>query len=143
MGSGSWIRIGAIEAHLDAKTMNDIVRNVLKRKAESVTKDPDLRRDIGTEFIRVVTPYVPMKTGKLRESGRATTDGRLYWTAVDPITGENYAYKQYTTQYRRYTTPGTGPYWVEQVQPGTSDYDGDFISAITPIIIRRFDDGQK
>ena len=141
MSSGSWVRIGAVKAHLDAKTMNKIVTDVLGRKADSVTKDPDLRRDIGDEFVRVVTPYVPMDTGRLRESGRATTDGRLYWTAIDPITGENYASKQYYTQYRRYTTPGTGPFWVEKVQPGTPEWDNDFISAITPIIKRRFNDG--
>lgn len=141
MSSGSWVRIGAMKCHLDARTVNKIVQDVLGRKAESVTKDPDLRQAIGTEYLNVVTPYVPMKTGKLRESGRATNDGRLYWTAIDPITGENYAYKQYTTQYRHYTTPGTGPFWVENVQPGTPDYDEDFISAITPIIIRRFNDG--
>jgi hypothetical protein len=123
--------------------MNKVVQEVLGRKAESVTKDPDLRQMIGTEFLDVVTPYVPMKTGELRDSGRATNDGRLYWTAINPRDGYNYAYKQYTTQYRNYTTPGTGPYWVENVQPGTPDWDEKFIPAITPIIIRRFNDGQK
>ena len=140
---GSWVRIGAIKCHLDARTMNKVIQEVLGRKAESITKDPDLRQEIGTEMLRVVTPYVPMDTDRLRESGRATNDGRLYWTAIDPETGENYASKQYYTQYRRYTTPGTGPYWAERVQPGTPDWDDDFIPAITPIIIRRFDDGQK
>ena len=141
MSNGSWIRINAMECHLDAKTMNKIIEGVLDRKAESITKDPDLRQEIGTVLVDVVTPYVPMKTGQLRDSGRATTDGRLYWTAIDPKTGENYAYKQYTTQYNHYTTPGTGPYWVNNVQPGTPDWDDTFISTITPIIKRRFNDG--
>lgn len=140
--AGSWVRISATKCHLDARTLNGIVEEVLGRKAESVTKDPDLRRDIGTEYIKVVTPYVPVDSGRLRESGRATTDGRLYWTAVDPITGDNYAYDQYTNIYYRHAEP-TGPFWVDRVQPGTSEWDGEFMSAITPIIIRRFNDGQK
>lgn len=141
MAKGSWIRIKATECHLDATTVNGIIKDVLKRKAESVTKDPDLRQEIGTEYIKVVTPYVPKLTGRLRESGRATSDGRLYWTAVDPIKGENYAYKRYYVPAKRYTTDGTCHKWVEQVKPGTSDWDNTFISAITPIIKRRFEDG--
>lgn len=141
MGGGSWVRIGSVEAHLDARTMNKIITEVLDRKAESITKDPDLRQAIGEEFARIVTPYVPMKTGALRMSGRATSDGRLYWSAINPNSGYNYAEIQYYTQYNHYTTEGTGPYWVEQVQPGTSDWDNEFIPAITPIIKRRFEDG--
>ena len=141
MGGGSWIRIGSMEAHLDARTMNKIVTEVMDKKMQSVTKDPDLRHDIGEEYARIVTKYVPMKTGALRMSGRATNDGRLYWTAINPNNGYNYAYKQYTTQYNHYTTPDTGPYWVQNVQPGTDDWDNEFIPAITPIIKRRFNDG--
>jgi hypothetical protein len=120
--------------------MNKIIEVVLERKAESVTKDPDLRQEIGTVFVDVVTPYVPMDTGRLRKSGRATNDGRLYWTAIDPKTGENYAYDQYTNLVYKHKDP-TGPYWVSNVQPGTPDWDDTFISAITPIIKRRFNDG--
>ena len=141
MGGGSWIRIGSMEAHLNAKTMNEIIKDAMGKRMQSVTKDPDLRHDIGEEFVRIVTKYVPMKTGALRMSGRATDDGRVYWSAVNPNSGYNYAEIQYYTQYNHYTTEGTGPYWVENVQPGTDDWDNEFIPAITPIIKRRFEDG--
>ena len=141
MSGGSWVRIGAVTANLNAKRMNEIIKNVMGEKMQSVTKDPDLRQEIGEEFARVVTKYVPMKTGALRMSGRATSDGRLYWSAINPNSGYNYAEIQYYTQYNNYTTDGTGPYWVERVHPGTNDWDNDFIPAITPIIKRRFEDG--
>lgn len=125
------LRLKASEVHLDAKTVNHILKEYLGSKAQSVTKDPDLRQAIGEEYIRIVNSYVPMRTGKLRNSAHAERDGRIYWAT-------KYAEKQYTTHYRHYTTPGTGPYWTANVRPGTSDWDEDFMDAITPLIIRRF-----
>lgn len=126
----SGLRIGSINCALDARSVNAIVAEALGRKAQSVTKMPDLRKEIGEQYIELVTPYVPKKTGKLRDHAYATGDGRLIWTAP-------YAEKQYTTQYSHYTTPGTGPYWTNYVQPGTPGYSA-FIDAIQPLIIRRF-----
>jgi hypothetical protein len=140
MGGGSWIRIGSMEAHLDAKTMNKIVEDVMGKRMQSVTKDPDLRHDIGEEFARIVTKYVPMKTGALRMSGRATDDGRLYWSAINPNNGYNYAQIQYENTAYKHKEP-TCSHWVHQVQPKTDDWDNEFIPAITPIIKRRFNDG--
>ena len=151
MAEGSWIRIGAVDAHLDAKTVNSIIKEALGRRAISITQKPDLRREIGEEFLAAVEPFVPMKTGQLRASGRATTDGRLYWTAVKTAKSEdgydfNYAetvydpvdpYKWPTGEYKKPSTPGTYPRWVEKVQPGTPAWDA-FVNNITPIIIRRF-----
>lgn len=141
MSSGSWIRINAMDVHLDARTVNGIIKNALGRRAESITQNPELRQEIGQVYVDAVTPFVPMKTGsgKLRESGRATTDGRVYWTATSK-TGFNYADIQYNTEYMHYTTPGTGPFWTEHVQPGTPEYDS-FIAQITPLIVRSFNNG--
>lgn len=125
-----WIRLGAVDVHLDARTMNAEVKRILGRKAESVTKSPDLRSIIGTLYVNQVTPYVPKKTGRLRQSGRGTSDGRVYWSTP-------YAEVQYYTQFNHYTTPGTGPFWTENVKPGTPEWD-DFIARIAPHIIRRF-----
>lgn len=143
MAEGSWIRIGAVDAHLDARTVNAIIKEALGKRAISVTQMPELRQEIGQAFVDAVTPFVPMKSGQLRDSGRATTDGRVYWTATNR--GFNYAATVYDIdgerwpdgQYKKPSTPNTYPRWVEKVHPGTAEYTA-FINTITPIIIRRF-----
>ena len=143
MSKGSWIRISAMDANLDAKTVNSIITKALKQKAESVTKAPELRQEIGEAFVEAVTPFVPKKTGALRESGRATDDGRVYWTAVNK--GFNYASHVYdqdgymwpSGEYKKPTTEGTYPQWVTKVQPGTPEWDA-FVNNITPIIKEAF-----
>ena len=142
MAGGSWIRIGAVDAHLDARTVNAIIKTELSKKAVSVTKKPELRQAIGQEYVRAVTPFVPMKTGALRESGSATTDGRVYWTATNR--GYNYAAIQYETQYNNYTTDGTGPYWTEKMNPTSPEFRADvygvFRNNIIPIIVEGFNE---
>lgn len=145
MASGSWIRIGAVKARLDAKTINAIVKKELGERAVSITQKPALRQAIGEKFVEAVTPLVPMKTGALRESGRATTDGRVYWTAIGKK-GENYAAEMYDANsirwpngYYRPTTKGTTPRWVEVFLADTSKYDA-FRNNIIPIIVEGFNE---
>lgn len=150
MAEGSWIRIGATKVHLDAKTVNAIIQQELGKRAVSITQRPDLRLAIGEEYLKAVTPFVPMKTGQLRESGRATTDGRVYWSAIRPAWSDegydfNYAEAMYDTMgikwpggvYAKPTTPNTYPRWVEHVQPGTPAYDA-FVNNIVPLIREAF-----
>lgn len=105
------VRVGKTAVHLDANTWNKIIRAELGRKAQSITNNPDLRREIAERMLGSITKYVPMKTGKLRGSGQVTADGRLIWYAIH--NGIDYATIQYETQYAHYTTSGTGPYWDE------------------------------
>lgn len=155
MANGSWIRISAVKAHLDAKTVNAIVKEALGKKAVSITQKPALRQAIGQEFVRAVTPFVPMKTGALRQSGKATTDGRVYWSAVstkasedgEESAGYNYAASTYDAQgirwpsgeYRRPSTPNTYPRWVEKFLEEPSRYDV-FKNNIIPIIVEGFNE---
>lgn len=145
VGGGSWIRVSATATGLDARNMNREIRTILGRKVDSITKDPLLRQYIGQVYVGVVTPYVPVDTGKLRASGRATEDGRVYWTAVSPIKvardghtygGYNYAAIQYNVPMR-HKDPNATDHWTDKVRPGTPDWS-TFISEITPEIIRRF-----
>ena len=146
MAEGSWIRIGAIDAHLDARTVNSIIKEALGKKAISITQNPELRQKIGEAFVEAVTPFVPMKSGAIRESGRATTDGRVYWTATNKY-GDNYAGYVYDLEgtrwpeghYKKPTTPGTYPGWVEKVQPGTPEWDA-FINNASYLIREAFKD---
>lgn len=150
MASGSWIRIGAVNARLDAKTINAIIKKELGDRAVSITQKPALRQAIGQEFIRAVTPFVPYKTGRLSSSGRATPDGRVYWTAIGK-NGENYAAEMYDALGLRwpngYLHPTRGkspdpnhdpqPRWVEAFLADTSKYDA-FKNNIIPIIVEGF-----
>jgi hypothetical protein len=143
MAEGSWIRISAIKANLNARTVNDIIEKALGKRAISITQMPDLRQEIGEEFVVAVSPFVPMKSGQLISSGRATDDGRVYWSATNR--GFNYASTVYDEDgerwgpegYKKPTTPNSYPRWVEKVQPGTAEWEA-FINNITPIIKEAF-----
>jgi hypothetical protein len=146
MAERYWIRINAVDANLDARTVNAIIKEALGKRAISVTQKPELRRAIGEAFVDAVTPFVPMKDGDLRDSGTATDDGRVYWTATNQ--GFNYAGYVYDEDgdrwgpkgYTKPTTEGTVPRWVEQVQPDGENPErwNAFVNAITPIIVRGF-----
>jgi hypothetical protein len=148
MAEGSWLRLGPIDAHLDARTVNSIIKDALGRRAESITQNPEVRQKIGEAFIDAVTPFVPVsnkeKATHLVDSGRATDDGRVYWTAINKR-GDNYAgyvYDQEETrwpdgEYLKPSKPGTYPRWVEKVHPGTAEWD-TFVNNITPIIKEAF-----
>lgn len=145
MASGSYVRIKATQVHLDAKSLNRIIEEVVGRKVESVTKHPELRKTIGRIYIEHVTPYVPMKSGKLRDSAWATDDGRVHWTAqnLEDAHHFNYANIQYTNEYNNYTTPGTGPYWTDKVSPDNTENGewASFVQDITPCIIKEVNNG--
>lgn len=151
MAEGSWIRIGATKVHLDAKMVNSIIATALNKRATTVTQMPELRKQVGEAYVRAVTPFVPMKSGELRASGRATDDGRVYWTATAPAWNEdngyafNYAYTVYdensikwpSGKYKKPSTEGTFPRWTEKVQPGTPEWNA-FVNTLTPIIREAF-----
>ena len=158
MANGSWIRIGAVDARLDAKTINPIITAALGKRVESITQKPALRKAIGEEFVRAVTPFVPMKTGALRKSGRATDDGRVYWTAVrtsasedgEENAGFNYAASTYDAEairwggpitepgtYKKPSTPDTHPRWIYSVLNDQAQYAA-FVNNIIPIIVEEF-----
>ena len=147
MAEGSWIRIGAVAAHLDAGTVNSIIEKVLVKRAISIMKKPELRQSIGEELLKIVTPFVPVSKDKKVEhlwmSGRATDDGRLYWTAINSR-GDNYASYVYDEDKLRwdsnYVNPSTDktyPQWMERVQPDTAEWNA-FVNNITPLIKEAF-----
>ena len=52
--------------------------------------------------------YAPKLTGDLRQQSFVTFDNKhIEWNVP-------YAARMYYNQYRNYTTPGTGPKWVEK-----------------------------
>lgn len=133
MAEGAWIRVNAVDAHLDARTVNDIIETALKKRTESITQRPALRKSIGELYLEEVTPFVPKKSGQLRKSGYATDDGRVYWTAIgDGVSYDyNYASKVYDEdgdmwpggEYNNPTTDFTYPRWTEKVRPDTDKWN--------------------
>ena len=58
------------------------------------------RHKIAEAFIEVVTPFVPMKTGALRNSATIVDDGRaVTWHAENENTGYPYGDLQYEVPY--------------------------------------------
>lgn len=55
-------------------------------------------------------PYVPMLSSDLRNLSSIGLDGKSIHYNVP------YAKKQYHTQFSRYTTAGTGPYWDKKAK---------------------------
>ena len=153
MAEGSWIRIGALDAHLDAKTVNSIIEKALGQRAVSVTQTPEVRRRVGEAYLEVVTPFVPKSNkptaGQLRDSGRATDDGRVYWTAVGDGVSYDYNYASHVYDedserwgpegYKKPTTEGTVPRWTEKVQPHTKEWEV-FVSKVATIVKEAFRD---
>ena len=139
------LRISAVNAHLDSHTINPIIKEALLGRAERIAKNPDLRKDVGETYVNTVYPFIPYKTGQLANSGGATRDGRVYWSAKNPNTGVQYAPDQYyNTSYKhpsRY--PGHMPQakWTEAVAPGTPAWD-NFVAAVEPTVRRYFADAE-
>lgn len=142
MGWENWVRVNARTTGLDVKNLNSEIEKMLGHKIKSLSRDGDLRKDIGYHYLNQVEPYVPMKTGKLRRSGSPRADGRVVWSAISKYSKDNfdYALYQFENEAKHYTTPGTQSNWTDKVKPGTPDYK-EFIARITPEIQRRFRDG--
>lgn len=132
--SGDWVRVTAVSA----KVINDRIEEILHRKEESVTKNPELRKAINEVYIETVTKYVPYRTGKLLSSAHTTSDGRIIWSAVDK--GYNYARIQYENETFKHLDNRTA-YWTENVQPDTYDWDKVFIPRVDKLIKRAYKNG--
>lgn len=147
---GNRVRITAPSA----SAINVEIEKILGRKAESVTKNNALRKQLAETYKVFVTPYVPMRTGKLRNSAKVTNEAkgpRIIWSATNKGKkyNANYAGLQYqpwkylvTNNWRNwhYTTPGTGPEWDKVFNADTDAWES-FISEITPSILEAYKNG--
>lgn len=149
---GAWVRLTVLKAN----DINAQIKAILSRKAESITKNPDLRKFINEQYKEVVMPYVPMsneeKAHHLKDA-YVTKDGRIIWSAVNR--GYNYAMIQYETPStsdpdkkgsgmyyhpKRYEGHEPTDYWTNMVQPKTDAWE-DFVERITPEITRVYKNG--
>lgn len=79
------------------------VKNGLRQKSSLFL------RTFAEQVVVASTPKTPRKTGRLRADVLKQVlglSGKIVW-------GKNYAGRQESTQFRNYTTPGTGPHFAE------------------------------
>lgn len=145
---GSWVRIGAVEAGLDARSWNRIIQEYLGHKAKSITSDAQLRGLIGGLFLSYVKDFVPMDSGQLQNSGTATSDGRLIWSAVKTTkSGVSYDYaaiqyeEPFFRHYVRYSGHTPTYAWVQAFQ--MSHKWSEFCNRALPMIVRRMENGNS
>lgn len=77
-------------------------------------------RTMADEIVNIADPVTPKKTGDLRRSVLKQVlglKGKVVWS-------KEYAARQETTQFRNYTTGGTGPHYAEEsVQKAIKETD--------------------
>ncbi len=150
-----WVRLTVLRAN----ELNQQIEGILGRKAESITKNKELRKYINSVYKDIVMPYVPMsdadKEHHLKDA-YITDDGRIIWSATNK--GYNYASDQYETPSSPIPdTKGTGTYyhpvryeghkpidhWTKRVRPDAEDKGPweSFIAGITDEVTRAYKNG--
>ncbi len=124
------------------------IRSAVKQRVEkpiiALTKNPDVMRQIANKAIEIVTPYVPMKSGDLRDSAYVRQTSRatqLVWG--HPSVGKTYQYAGYQhdaddSNWKR-TTAGTKSNWTEEIAPGSPGFEelADYAAGIIVKEIKR------
>jgi len=86
-----------------------ITDNTSKILNETKIKANVFLRLMTDEVVNESTPKTPKKSGRLRSDITKSVlalKGKIVW-------GKKYAAKQETTQFKNYTTAGTGPHYAE------------------------------
>ena len=141
-----WVRLTVPSAG----QINAAIQGILHRKAESVTRNPELRYFIDEMYLETVTPYVPRSANDHKpynnhhlQDAYITNDGRIIWSATNK--GYNYANIQYyNTDYKHYKRyPGHKPtaYWTERVVPGNTQWKRVFIPKIRDRVKQEYKNG--
>ena len=99
---------------INAKPFAQKVADILKRKTVSLTSN-QFRMQSAQLYAELIEPYVPKKTGKLRNSVTIVRGGTYLRYNT------NYAQRVYEVPARRYTTPGTTHHWDEYAAPNIMD----------------------
>lgn len=94
-----------------------VTDNTIRLQGEFAIKASIFLRQMAEKIVNISTPKTPKKTGELRRGIVKQVlglKGTIKW-------GKNYAVYQETKQFRKYTTPGTGPnYALNAVKKGVS-----------------------
>lgn len=127
------------------------IRRAVKQRVEgpiiALTKNPDVMRLLGEKAIKIVEPYVPMKSGDLRRSAyvqQTSKATRLVWG--NPSVGKTFYYARYQHDapdflWKRHT-PGTTSYWTIFIEPGSSGFD-ELIDYAEPLMKKEVKRGSR
>ena len=125
----------------------EIRRAVKERVTDPIvalSKNPDLMRVVAEKGIEIVTPYVPMKSGALRQSAHVVYHAK----AIQIVWGDStigsrgvptkaYAEYQHNVDDSKWrwnrTTPGTKSYWTEELERGTEGFE-ELVDFATPLV---------
>ncbi len=109
----------------------DIRRAVKQQVTDPIialTRHPEIREQIAQKAEHIVRPFVPKRSGALRESFHIVQDGtstRLVWGS--PSVGTTSAYARYQhdadDSFWNRTTPGTMSYWTLMIERGSPGFE--------------------
>lgn len=83
-------------------------------------------RTFADEVVKISTKNTPKKSGRLRMDITKSVlglNGQIKW-------GKGYAAIQETTQFKNYTTPGTGPHYAENAVKASVDKSGALMKRV-------------
>ena len=134
------LRINAIDASLDTQAVNSIIEQITGKTVKGLSSHGEFRKEIGEEYLRIVSIFVPRKTGKLIASGKALRDGRIIYGndtvyyASDQYTNLDYSHWEYDARLNKIGLSNTRQaLWTQQLQPGTDAWEV-LIREVTPIV---------
>ena len=108
---------------IEGKKFAGGIVNTLRRKVLSLVSN-EFRHESADLYAKMVEPYVPKKTGKLRSSYTIPNSGKYIKYNTD------YAEKVYTVPARHYTTEGTTHHWDVYANPVIMD---DYMAAVNEL----------
>ncbi len=132
---------------IEKNAIREAVKQNIEEPIKSLTKNEHLTYKIADQIIQLVNDYVPMDTGDLRSSAHIVQHARQtrviygdsHWGTTKIYAPVQYAPDEFKFDYKNYTEPGTGPYWLEEIEPGGMKYQElvDYASKLLRKAVRK------
>ena len=127
---------------IEKNAIRDAVKQNIEGPIKALGQNEHLTYKIADKVIQLVNDYVPMKTGDLRSSAHIVQHARqtrVIYGSPHFGTTNIYAPIQYEKQYNHYTTQNTGPYWLDNIEPGGVRYQElvDYASKLLRKAVRK------
>lgn len=131
------------------------IRNAVKKRCTdpiiALSKNPEVMRLIAEKANEIVTPYVPMKSGALRESAHTVYSGKrvqLVWGdyRIGSSKRPTFIYAQIQhdaddSGWKR-TTSGTESYWTRRILRGTPGFE-ELVEYAEPLVKKEVKNGNR
>lgn len=119
-----------VSIKLSARDIRTAVNRKVKGPILALTKNPDVLYSIAEEAMRIVTPYVPYKSGNLSRSGyikQTSREVQLVWGQAGIGDTMKYARYQYYADdsfwnRTRDVHPLATSYWTDVIERGTPGF---------------------